>query len=245
MVSLIATGSGDLACDDAAGRVVWRVGYTPEPWAWTPWQYATDGRFTGRWDDPDGVWRTLYVGDTRLACYLEVLAPFRADPHLAAQLDDIEEDPADTTAYPTTAMGALPTRWREPRLIGSAGLTGWYVLPADKQSLPTLRGRFLALAVHHRLPDVDAAAIRLAEPRALTQAIASWIYQQTGPAGVPIGGVHFDSRHGDRLDLRAVFERPGDGTTSPSVTGIRNDPIQVDDPDLQEALRIHRLQWTT
>ena len=108
MVSLIATGSGDLACDDAAGRVVWRVGYTPDPWAWTPWQYATDGRFTGRWDDPDGVWRTLYVGDTRLACYLEVLAPFRADPHLAAQLDDIEEDLDDTTAYPTTAMGALP-----------------------------------------------------------------------------------------------------------------------------------------
>jgi len=29
MVSLIATGSGDLACDDATGRVVWRVGYTP------------------------------------------------------------------------------------------------------------------------------------------------------------------------------------------------------------------------
>ena len=142
-------------------------------------------------------------------------------------------------------MGALPTRWREPRLIGSTNLTGWYVLPADKQSLPTLRGRFLALAVHHRLPDVDAAAIRLAEPRALTQAIAGWIYQQTGPTGVPIGGVHFDSRHGDRLDLRAVFERPGDGTTSPRVTGMLKDPIQVDDPDLKEALRIHRLHWAT
>ena len=63
MVSFIATGSGDLACDDAAGRVVYRVGYIPEPWAWTPWQYATDGRFTGRWDDPD-VARTLCVGDT-------------------------------------------------------------------------------------------------------------------------------------------------------------------------------------
>ena len=63
--------------------------------------------------------------------------------------------------------------------------------------------------------------------------------------GVPIGGVHFDSRHGDRLDLRAVFERPGDGTTSPRVTGMLNDPIQVDDPDLKEALRIHRLHWTT
>jgi hypothetical protein len=47
------------------GRVIiglW-VESIPEPWAWTPWQYATDGRFTGRWDDPD-VARTLCVGDT-------------------------------------------------------------------------------------------------------------------------------------------------------------------------------------
>ena len=108
-----------------------------------------------------------------------------------------------------------------------------------------MRAKFLSLAVHHRLPDLDAAAIRLAEPRALTQAIAGWIYQQTDQTGVPIGGVHFDSRHGDRLDLRAVFERPGDGATSPRVTGMLNEPIQVDDPDLQEALRIHRLHWTT
>lgn len=93
MISLIATASGALACDDAAGHVVWRVGYVPEPWAWTPWQYATDGRFTGRWDDPDGVWRTLYVADTRLACYLEVLAAFRADSELADQLRHIDEDP--------------------------------------------------------------------------------------------------------------------------------------------------------
>jgi len=26
---------------------------------------------------------------------------------------------------------------------------------------------------------------------------------------------------------------------------VTSDPIQVDDPDLNEALRIHRLQWIT
>lgn len=31
-------------------------------------------RFTGRWDDPDGIWRTLYVGASRLVCCLEMLA---------------------------------------------------------------------------------------------------------------------------------------------------------------------------
>lgn len=68
------------------GELIHRVGYAPNPWAWTPWQYAEDGRFNGRWDDPDGNWRTLYVGASRLACYLEVLAFARADPRLALNL---------------------------------------------------------------------------------------------------------------------------------------------------------------
>jgi hypothetical protein len=39
---------------------VWRVGYAPDPWAWTPWEYASDsGRFNGRWDDEDAKFRTL------------------------------------------------------------------------------------------------------------------------------------------------------------------------------------------
>ena len=88
--------------------------------------------------------------------------------------------------------------------------------------------------MHHRLPDVDAAAIRLAEPRALTQAIASWIYQQIGPTGVPIGGVHFDSRHGDRLDLRAVFERPGDGMLSPASPAYATTPSRSTTPTFRK-----------
>ena len=131
MVSLIATTSGDLACDDADGRVVWRVDYVPEPWAWTPWQYATGGRFTGRWDDPDGMAHAVGRGQPT------GLLPGGARgvscrPELADQLHDIDEDPADTDAYPTAAAGALSTRWREPRLIGSATLAGWYVRPARR-----------------------------------------------------------------------------------------------------------------
>ena len=38
---------------------VWRVGFQPEPGAWPSWQYATDGRFPGRWDDADGNFRTI------------------------------------------------------------------------------------------------------------------------------------------------------------------------------------------
>jgi len=213
-LTFTATIDGDLACSDAAGRVVHRVGYDPEPWAWTPWQFAEGGRFSGRWDDPDGRWRTLYVGESRLVCLLEVLAVFRPDPRVQEDLAGLEVEDQDARDYPTATPGTLDPNWLASRRIGSAVLQGWYALPGDKQSLPTLRSRFSALATHHQLPDVDSSAIRAAEPREFTQAIAGWMYQQEGPDARPLAGVAFNSRHGDGLWLWAVFEQPGDGDVS-------------------------------
>ncbi|MDQ2635575.1 MAG: RES domain-containing protein, partial [Actinomycetota bacterium] len=96
----------------------YRVGYQPEPWSWTPWEYAgTDGRFHGRWDDPNGTWRTLYTGSSALACYLEVLAVFRADPAVVEELDDIEDNDDDSGSYPTALAGSVPRSWCTPRLL--------------------------------------------------------------------------------------------------------------------------------
>lgn len=69
-----------------AHQPVWRVGYLPQPWAVSGWQYATVGRFTDRWEDRDGNLRTTYAGSTLLGCLLETLAHFRPDPALAAAL---------------------------------------------------------------------------------------------------------------------------------------------------------------
>jgi len=220
------------------------VGFEPEPWAWTPWQYAEHGRFSGRWDDPDGVWRSIYVGESRLACFLKVLAFARADPQLQHDLAGLEEAPEDAVAHPTLPGGLLPGSWTGPRRVGSALLTGWYAVPGDKESLPTLRVRFLPLAVKLRLADVDAAAIRLAEPRAFTQTMAAWLYDQTSPDGRPLGGVEFISRHGDGVTLWAVFERPGDDEVSALLLEPQSDAIDEHDPDLREAMRIHRLRWS-
>jgi len=242
---LASTGVGELLCQGGAGRRIHRVGFEPEPWAWTPWQYAEHGRFSGRWDDPDGVWRSICVGESRLACYLEVLAFARVDPQLQDELAGIEEAPEDAVAHPTLPVGLLPHSWRRPRRVGSALLIGWYAVPGDKESLPTLRARFLPLAIKYRLADVDAASIRLAEPRGFTQAIAAWLYDQSAPDGRPLAGVQFSSRHGDGLILWAVVERPGDDDVSSLLQEPQSDPIDEDDPDLREAMRLHRLQWSS
>jgi hypothetical protein len=229
---------------DADGRAVWRVGFAPEPWAWTPWEYADGGRFTGRWDDPNGIWRTLYVGDTRLVCFLEVLAPFRPDPVLAAELDAVEEDPEDAAEHPTIAPGRVPRSWCGPRRLGGGRLSGWFAVPGHVESLPTLRARFLQLAHSVGLPDVDAAAIRTAEPRAFTQAVAAWLHDLDGPEGEPVAGIQFESRHGDGLTLWAIFERSPDERVPQQLHDLMDSALDPDDLDLLEAMRLHRLQWT-
>ena len=58
----------DLTVDAPRRLVVSRVGYKPEPWAWVGWEWATAGRFHGRWDHFDGNFRTIYAGSPLLAC---------------------------------------------------------------------------------------------------------------------------------------------------------------------------------
>ena len=96
-----------------AGQVH-RVGFAPDPWAWPGWEWATDGRFNGRWDDAAGNFRTIYAGSTLFACLVEVLAPLRSDPELAAALEDIDVDDVDQAQHPTQPAGTVPYSCRTP-----------------------------------------------------------------------------------------------------------------------------------
>lgn len=114
---------------------VFRVGYRPDPFAWTPWQYAANGHFDGRWDDPDGRFRTLYVADQLLGCLLEVLADFRPDLPLAAHLANIDDE--DDEGYPTTRGGTVPKSWLTPRTVGQAIMSGQFSSTAARPATPT------------------------------------------------------------------------------------------------------------
>ncbi|QZA16379.1 RES domain-containing protein [Mycobacterium malmoense] len=225
---------------------VYRVGYKPDPWHWTPWEFADEhGRFTGRWDDPAGIWRTLYAGSSALACYLEVLAVFRADPVAARGMDDIAVEDADDL-YPAIRPGEIPRAWREPRSICSAELSGWFVLVGHYETLPTLRRQFLPMAKEYGLQDLDAAAIRDGKHRRLTQAMSAWIYTLSTPNGDPTTGIQFDSRHGDQLTLWAIYERSASTASPPEIANYSGtQDITEQDADLTEAMHIHHLTWAT
>ena len=72
---------------DAGGVTVWRVGRFRDPWTWTPREFSG----SNRWDDAGNVFRTVYVGDTSFACFMEVLAFARPDPTVDGGLSAIVE----------------------------------------------------------------------------------------------------------------------------------------------------------
>lgn len=67
----------------------------------------------------------------------------------------------------------------------------------------------MSVATRLGLDDFDAAALKDARPRELTQTVATYLYETTR-----LAGVQFRSRHGDDQVLWAIFERPDD----PDVT---------------------------
>lgn len=224
-----------------ADQPVWRVGFLPEPWAWSGWQWAgADGRFGGRWDDRQGNFRTVYAGSTLLACLLEVLAGFRPDPTLALELDAIEEDGDDAALFPTAPAGEVPYSWLEPRSAASATMTGRFCAVTNAESIAALRPRFVALAHQLKLHDFDAAALKNGQPRALTQAVATHLHATTD-----VNGVTFASRHGDDLTLWAIFERAEDPAVSPVLARIEHHRLTPEDPDVAEAFRLLGLTWAT
>lgn len=92
---------------DAPLERVYRIAFEPEAWAWPSWEWATNGRFNGRWDDSAGNFRTVYAGTSLFACLVEVLAPLRPDPRLVSQMADISEETQDADGYPTAPTGSV------------------------------------------------------------------------------------------------------------------------------------------
>jgi hypothetical protein len=152
---------------------VWRVGYGPEPWAWTDWVHPTNGHFDGRWDALDGAYRTIYAGSDLFTCLVEVLARFRVDPLMASQMDDIIEDESDSALYATAPVGVVDLAWFLVRRAGQATLHGKNRDVTRSSTIATLRHDFIKDALEAGLDDFDTSALQNSRPRELTQKVGS------------------------------------------------------------------------
>lgn len=225
---------------DAADVIVWRVGRAPDPWAWIDRDYAG----SARWDDSFVSFRTTYASDSLFGCFVEVLAYYREDrkDDGSALLSHIEEDPEDAAEFPVPPAGTVRRTWITGRMVGTARLSGRYVDVRHSTTIAALRPRYLDLALSLGFDDFDAAALKTAYPRRLTQELTVDFNNMTDVDGTPsVDGVRFGSRHGDELGMWAIYERPGDEPSSRLLHGVTTALVDENDLDLQSALTLHGL----
>lgn len=227
---------------DAADRTVWRVGRAPDPWAWIDRQYAGHQR----WDDADGVFRTVYAGDSLYGCYVEVLAYSRPDVE-----PDVRPPGGNRRGsrrrrrVPRPGPGVHPARL-DRRTDGHHRPPHWALRRCpigrhDRRTPPRLPAAGTAAEIP-RLRRRGPQERR--PPRELTQRVASYLYALTDDRGSTlVDGVRFASRHGDELTMWGIFERPGDEPASHHLTQTAAYLVDVDDPDLRRAMSLHRLAW--
>lgn len=227
------------------GRV-WRVGFEPDMWAWTPWVYATDsGLFDGRWDDEQGQFRTLYTANSLHGCFLELLARFRPSEVTIAALDVIEDDDGTVALYPDGPSGGVGHGWLEHRVYAGAEQEGRYCFITHSRSLGALQADY-PFARHDIAPiDIDAALLKSARDRTLTRSIARWIYDLHAEEGGELfEGIEFRSRYGDEIRMWAVFERSRDTVRSRHLSPDESTtPVTDDLPELLAAFARHGLSW--
>ena len=181
-----------------------------------------DGTFGNRFDDPEGTYRVLYASSQRLGCYLETLARFRIDLTLYTELAEIA---GEDDYFPA---GRVPTQWAATRAIGSAVHYGKYADMYGSEWIGILRPELAVDCLHLGVAELDAGVLQSA-PRRLTQR-ASRIAFNRG-----FDGIHYRSRYGYEVRNWALFEP---FKIEPKEVA----PIDLTDPDLLQALAIHRLE---
>lgn len=169
---------------------------------------------------------------------MELLAHFRPDPALTAELDAIIEN--DDQAEQSAPAGTLDINaWLAPRQASIAQLDGVFCDVTDAETIAALFPRFKPRASTYGLPDFDAAALKTAEPRRLTQEVSQYLWEAKSPNGENLcDGIKFSSRHGENFTLWAVYERPGDPEVTPRIAEIQAAQFSSVTPELNEAAKL-------
>ena len=203
---------------------VYRLGRRPDAWQPPNWFLAhSDGTFGNRFDDPEGYYRVLYASSQRLACFVETLARFRPDLSLLAELAAIEG------ADDFLPLGTLPREWMAVRMMGKANIEGAFADIYAASWVSHLRRSLAAEALRLGVKDIDLSTLENAEPRRLTQLASRQAYR------LNFAGIFYRSRYGHSLENWAIFEPF-------PLENAQSDALLEDDPDLQEALRIHGIR---
>jgi hypothetical protein len=140
-----------------------------------------------------------------------------------------------TSGYSSTLLaGRVALTWLQNRRIGTGRLIGEFCDIGHSASIVHLRAVLTPRLLHYGLDDLDAGDIRLRVPRAFTQEISRYIFEQTDQGQPAYAGIRYGSRLGDDLTNWAIFE-PNE------PVDCEQEEIEPDDPDLLQVLEDYGL----
>jgi len=181
-----------------------------------------------RYDDPLGIYHTVYAASTRYGALIETLAPLRPKPKIRLA----EAEPGMRA---TPAAGTI-TNWLERRHIGEARISGVFVDIAASESIAYLRhklaDRFAALGTI----EFDLSALTSAR-RELTMEISRFIFELEFREQRRFDGICYPSRLGHNIMCWAIFEDDGHACLEDRAS----QPIDPADKEIEQALRDSRI----
>ena len=205
-------------------RPIYRLGLAGVVWAWPEWANAgADRTFGNRYDDCAGLYRVLYGGSRRYACYLETLARFRPDLSVYAEWEEIDGD--GDHAPP----GVIDADWREKRRLGTATANGEHADIGHSVWLGAFRRNLAAEAEAANCDDFDAHTLYTTSPRSLTQSVSRMVFDNQ------LAGIRYLSKYGDDAECWALFE------TRAAIDDQKEAEIDANDPELHDAMAVHHI----
>lgn len=202
---------------------LFRISHPGDAWDWVDWQWTGAERF----DDPEAEYRVLYTGKTLRACLLEVLAHFRPDPALVADMEDIVEDDNATLTAPA---GEIGYEWAADRRIGTAHATAHTCVVTETETIAWLRATL-------KVTGLDAAMLKDARERKVTQAASRALFEETA-----CDALEYRSRHGDSEQLWAIYEREPN-VRAACLSRCETLPFEPAHPDVVNVFKIFGLTW--
>ena len=223
---------------DDQPTTLYRIGRAPEPLTLPPHEFCGHGRF----DDPPlapghlGPWyRVLYLGETRLACFLEILQGFRPDFAYFSRIavlpdgDDDPDLPTDEMIFDDAMR--VSRRWLRGKSMQAVAVdlndhcVDLRSLPRRDSLRSELADDLIALGVH----DVDLSTV-MSTNRGVTHHLSRYFYDDGSKA------IRYISRFGCEYGNVALFEGV---PASPLDTAHPIDP--AGDDDLANALQLFDL----
>lgn len=205
---------------------VWRIARRPDPLSVRtplPSSDLTKSGVGNRFDSPVASYGVLYFGKDLETCYAEVLARFRPDLRVIAEIKD------EWKKRGFVELGSVPADWRFQRVAVRVTLQG--SLPfLDLESPDTLEHLRVTLAdrlVAFGYTDFDMGVV-CGTDRRVTRLISQWAYDELDDDGRSLyGGIRYMSRVAPEYECWAAFE-------DCSIEVLEELAISEEDPNLRK-----------